>query len=355
MSTLLPFDIVVSGPTASGKSNVAKLLAKKLSGEVVNCDSVQLYKGHKIGSALPSEDSFKEVPHHLYEVLEPDSNSDVGSYLKSLAVTSSKLRERGVTPVLSGGTTLYIQSWINGLSTLPKRDDSFRSSLESVGTVNLYEKLKVKDSARASELNVNDRVRIIRALEIEHLSGKSFHDNLADSGDSKKISPTLILVLLWPRTQLYDHINKRSSQMISNGIVEEARALHEQYGESWRAKNALGYKQSIEFIQGKLSSKEELSSKISQATRRYAKRQLTFWRNAPAKFKWQTNPSLSDAHCIYGLSQGGGDNGSSMPQPFPCFSLSMEELCQRITATQSEISSPVVWYLDASKLVDLGG
>lgn len=283
-STLKPV-LIISGPTAAGKSDLALDLAQSLDGEIVNVDSVQVYRGADIGSAKLSEAERRGVPHHLLDIREPGVELNVSEFCDVALEVISAIQSRGKLAILVGGTTLYIRSLLLGLADLPGPSVEFRATLKQLSTEQMHERLKGVDPALAQRLHHNDRVRIERGLEVFALTGarlSEIHDRHALAGSGLQ---ALVLLLEPEREALYARIDARSAQLVQQGLVQETRLIMQRYGESVRVLDALGYAQARQFIAGQISE-EQLVPAIAQETRRFAKRQMSFWRSEPKKRGW---------------------------------------------------------------------
>ncbi len=274
--------IVISGPTASGKSALAVKLAKSLSMEVINSDSVQMYRGCNIGSAKPSEAEMEGVLHHLFDVFSPNEKN---SAMKFLQAAEEKLSSRRA--IVCGGTMLYLKALLDGLSEMPSTDNALREKLENLSNDDLFNELKKVDPE--SKLHPNDRVRIIRALEGTYLSDLPASSIQAKHQFNKPIRDALIVLVNYPRDLLYQRINQRTEIMLKNGIIEEVKEIINQFGENAAVLETVGYKEVLMFLKGEIPE-SELAEAISKSTRNLAKRQLTFWRNEPAKRGWNVLP-----------------------------------------------------------------
>lgn len=269
---------IISGPTASGKSLIAYYLAKRVRGEIVNCDSVQLYKYMDIGSAKPSEKEMAEVKHHLYSIEDPSVNMTVADYRKIAIDTINEILARGKTPIVCGGTGLYLNSILYDMDFGAAPDDEIRrQELEALaaerGSQYMHEYLHALDPSAASRIHPNNTRKIIRAIEsYEH--GKSIKDI-----SECELNPDYnfkFFALTMEREWLYDRINRRVSRLISEGLVEEVCNLLERgYSADLPSMKAIGYKEIIGFLNGEydLFDAKEL---IMKNTRHYAKRQYTW-------------------------------------------------------------------------------
>ncbi len=337
--TALPF-IIVSGPTASGKSRLALELAQALSHEIVNIDSVQIYKGLDIGSAKASTQERENVRHHLLDMVEPCQQSTVSDYLAWVVALLPELESRHTRPIFVGGSSLYITCLLQGLAALPKGDKTLRAQLEQLDGAALMQRLEECDPKSAQKLHVNDRMRIIRALESATLHQQAASKTLADHGFAQPQHQALIIVPIWERAKLYARINLRSQAMLKLGLVEEARAIASKYGKEAPALKSLGYAQACAFLSGELSE-EALLSELSQRTRNFAKRQMTFWRNEPHKRGWTVQPITENIV-----------QENKAPKKFEVLELGFSELINKVRQfTAQRQSFTEVWYIDAERVL----
>ena len=274
--------IVVCGPTASGKTAVGVELALRLGGEVVSADSMQIYKGLAISTAKPSPEEMRGVPHHLMDFLEPDEPFSVADYVKMARECISDIRSRGKLPIIVGGTGLYINSLIDNISfDHIVSDDSLRKELEEeavkMGKEHMHEKLRSLDPQAAESIHPNNVIRVIRAIEMCLLSGRTGSENREESRKNESpYEPCMIGLTCFDRQVLYDRINRRVDKMFEDGLEAEVRAVYEKY-KLRTAFNAIGFKEMIPYFEGECSL-EEAADKIKQESRHYAKRQLTWFR-----------------------------------------------------------------------------
>lgn len=276
--------LAIVGPTGVGKSEVALFLAKNLNGEIVNFDSVQLYKDLNIGTAKPSEEERKEVPHHLYDVLEIWEECNAAKYIKMADRIIREIIERGKIPILVGGTGLYLRALEYGLFPIEIPEDirikvreRAKNDLEG-----LYQELSRLDPEYARKISPRDRVRITRALEVIYATSKpfsQFHKENPFFGERRyKI---LKIGLNLPRKELYKRINERVLKMVEKGWLEEVKGLMERgFGPQLKLFKAIGYRYLVEHIEGKISLDEAISL-VQRDTRRYAKRQITWFKKEP--------------------------------------------------------------------------
>ncbi len=274
--------IVICGPTASGKTALSIELAKKIDGEVVSCDSMQIYKDMDIGTAKPTKEEMQGIKHYLIDFVSPDERYSVADYKKDAKKAIKEILEKGKTPIVVGGTGLYIDSLIYEIEYQDiKFDETYRKALEEQAEKNgldmLYEKAKKIDPKAIEKISRNDKKRILRILEIYHATGKNKTEQEKESRKKEVEYDYKVYALDWDREKLYERINKRVDIMIEQGLVEEVRKIYKKYEKFPTAMQGLGYKEVVEYIEGN-TTKEEMIEKIKQETRRYAKRQLTWFR-----------------------------------------------------------------------------
>ena len=275
--------IVICGPTASGKTRLGIELAKKIDGEIVSCDSMQIYKDMTIGTAKPTEEERSEAVHHLVDFVLPSERYSVAEYKKDAENTIEQIIEKNKKPIIVGGTGLYLNSLVYGID-YPNivTDLNYRQELEEKvnkeGLESLYKEATKIDSKAIEKISPNDKKRILRILEIYHSTGKTKTEIEADSRKNGPKFDYKIFVLNMDREKLYDRINRRVDLMIENGLIEEVKVLLEKYKEFPTAMQGLGYKEVVEYLENK-TSKDEMIDKIKQETRRYAKRQITWFKS----------------------------------------------------------------------------
>jgi len=280
----LPRIIAIAGPTGVGKTRLSLALANLLDAEIVNLDSVQIYRGLDIGSAKASEEERAGIPHHLLDCLEPDEPHNVGDYKDRAMGVIGEIHARGKQALLVGGTNMYLRVLVHGLLEAPAPDQAIRDRHQTLaaehGTPHLHERLKEVDPELAEKIHHNDLVRISRGLEIFEQTGRKLSDLQREHQFKLPNYNALKIALVRPREELYEQINARVDKMIEDGLIEECRALYEQYGTDCQPFSSLGYRQ----MQAHLLEEEPLEETleaIKQATRRYAKQQLGWLRSEP--------------------------------------------------------------------------
>lgn len=277
-----PFVLAVAGPTASGKTSLGVALAKEYGGEVISADSMQIYKGMDIASAKPTEEEKEGVPHHLIDFLDRGVTFSAADYVKLAKEKIEDVLSRGKLPIVVGGTGLYISSLLENVKfSEGGSDETLRQELYDFAARNgndaLYARLTAIDPEAAETIHPNNLVRVIRAIEVYHVTGRKFSELKAESRLEESPYDSLIIGLDYADRQiLYNRINIRVDEMVKMGLVDEARDLW-QKGDMKTAANAIGFKELIPYFENAMSL-EDCIDKIKQETRRYAKRQLTWFR-----------------------------------------------------------------------------
>ncbi|OGW85366.1 MAG: tRNA (adenosine(37)-N6)-dimethylallyltransferase MiaA [Omnitrophica bacterium RIFCSPHIGHO2_02_FULL_46_11] len=272
------------GPTASGKSKIALPLAKKLKGEIISCDSMQIYSGMDIGTAKPIQSERKMVPHYLIDLLSPKTECSVFKYRRLALKAIGKIHIKGRLPIVVGGSGLYFKAIVDGLAPLPGKQRNIRGNLESLvklkGLPALYQKLEKADPKRAHKINPNDKRRIIRALEILETSNRSQSDwEHETQGLEKQGIEPIIFGLLRNREELYRRIEARVDQMFKEGWIKEVKKL-KRVGLSRTAKAAIGYQEILHYLAGQMTL-QDAEVTIKKRTRHLAKKQMTWFRRDP--------------------------------------------------------------------------
>lgn len=277
--------LAVAGPTATGKTALGIGLARRFGGEIVSCDSMQIYKGLPIGTAQPTRQELDAAPHHLVGFLDVDEPFSVSDYVALAGDTVREIRGRGRLPILVGGTGLYARSLLRGFSFEEKaRDESLRARLFTQPPEELYARLQSLDPEGAAEIHPNNGKRVVRALEYCLLTGEPFSRQAARS---RQAEPPYRSLLICPtfsdRQLLYQRINRRVDQMLEQGLLKEAEGFYhrcQQGGTPPTAAQAIGYKELFPYFRGEVPL-EEAVARVKQESRRYAKRQLTWFAREP--------------------------------------------------------------------------
>ena len=274
--------IVICGPTASGKRGLSIELAKKINGEIISCDSMQIYKDMTIGTAKPTIEEMDGIKHYLIDCVSPEERYSVADYKKDAIKAIKEVLQKGKVPIVVGGTGLYIESLLYGIEFNEiKVDLQYRKKLgeieEKEGLDTLYELATKIDEEAIKKISRNDRKRIYRILEIYHSTGKTKTELEIESRKNGPEFDYILFGITMDREKLYDRINKRVDIMIQNGLIEEVKELLKKYKSFPTAMQGLGYKEVVSYLDGEYS-KEEMIEKIKMETRRYAKRQLTWFR-----------------------------------------------------------------------------
>lgn len=277
-----PIVYVIGGPTASGKSKLAVELAKKINGEIVSADSMQIYKDMNIGTAKISKAEMQGIKHYMIDFVSPDESYSVSSFKQDAEKAIEEIIQKGKTPIVVGGTGLYIDSLIYGIEFQEEKIDiEYREKLnkiaETEGLEKLYNEAVRIDPDAMQKISKNDKKRIIRVLEIYHKTGKTKTKQEKESRRNEVKYNYKVFAITMDREKLYKRIEKRVDQMIEEGLIKEVQDIVKKYDKFPTAMQGLGYKETIEFLKGKIT-KEEMIEKIKKETRHYAKRQLTWFR-----------------------------------------------------------------------------
>ena len=277
-----PKVIVICGPTASGKTKLGVELAKQINGEVISCDSMQIYKDMTIGTAKPLPEEMQGIKHYLIDFVLPSERYSVAQFKKDATEAIEEILAKNKVPILVGGTGLYIDSLIYGIDYNDiKIDEDYRKELEKTvqkeGLEALYNKAQQIDSEAMKKISPNDKKRIMRVLEIYNATGKTKTEQEIESRKNEVKYDYKVFAINMDREILYDRINKRVDIMIEDGLIKEVKDLVDKYSSFPTAMQGLGYKEVVEYLDGNCS-KEEMIENIKMQTRRYAKRQLTWFR-----------------------------------------------------------------------------
>lgn len=291
--------IVIVGPTAVGKTALSVELAKKCNGEIISGDSMQIYRGMDIGTAKVKKEEMEGIPHHLLDIKNPDEPFSVAEFQKLTRDLIMEIRQKGKIPIIVGGTGLYIQSVIYDYQFSDVGgDETFRAELkhkiETNGIDEVFEQLKEIDPVSAKRIHPHNIRRVIRALEIYHCTGKTMTQYLNEQ-KSELLYDVAIIGLTMDREKLYERINMRVDMMVNEGLFDEVYKLYESGLRDCQSVQAIGYKELYEYFDGSIS-KEEAIEKLKQNSRRYAKRQLTWFRNKMEQIEWF---NMTDVKNVY--------------------------------------------------------
>jgi len=276
--------VAIVGPTASGKTALSIKLAKKYNGEIINGDSMQVYRGLDIGTAKITEEEMEGVPHHLLSFKEPTEAFSVADYQRLVRTKIAEIRAREKLPIIVGGSGLYVQAVLYDFQFTEEQVDevarkAYYEELEKLGPEAMHEKLKKLDPQTAESIHLNNTRRVIRALEMIELSGVSKASEAQNRGEIPLYNHVVLgLGQNMSREELYDRINHRVDVMMDKGLLEEVKGLWQQNIRGVQSIQAIGYKELYDYLDGKCSLDEALES-LKQNSRRYAKRQLTYFRN----------------------------------------------------------------------------
>jgi tRNA dimethylallyltransferase len=279
-----PLLVVILGPTGSGKTALSLRLAREFRGEIVNCDSVAMYREFDIGTAKPSLEQRAQAPHHLFDFVEPTVEMTAGEYARQARRALAEISSRQHLPIVVGGTGLYLRALLEGLFAGPQRSEELRERLrarvEERGSSYLHRVLKRLDRVSAEKVHPNDAPKLIRAIEVCLAARQKMSELWQQGRDPLKGFRILRLGLDPERGVLYERINLRARQMFESGLVEEAAHLLQKHGPAARPLTSLGYKQAIQFLRSELTREQALEA-AQQAHRNYAKRQMTWFRREP--------------------------------------------------------------------------
>jgi tRNA dimethylallyltransferase len=288
-----PKIIVLAGPTAAGKTSAGMELARRFNGEIVSADSVQLYRRLDIGSAKPTRMERQMVRHHMIDIREPDEDFSAGDYVREAGQAINEIADAGGTPIIVGGTGLYIRLLLRGIADLPKADNELRKRYREIeatqGPYALHEILREKDPQTAENTPKEHITRIIRALEVYDLTGRRISEALQEHGLSERPYDHIFFCLAPQREVLYERIDKRVDIMINGGLIDEARSIIAMgFDKSLKPLQSLGYRHALMVIEGKMDL-SEATELMKRDTRRYAKRQLTWFSSEPEVMWFDTD------------------------------------------------------------------
>lgn len=287
--------LVIAGPTGVGKTDLSIKLAKLLDADIISADSAQIYKGMNIGTAKITAEEMQGVKHYMLDVVEPIKKYSVGDYQTAVDNILNEKEKENKNIILTGGTGLYIGSITEGLSDLPAGDPVLREELLKLDSEELYKKLMELDPQAAQDIHINNRRRVERAVEVCLLTGDKF--SVLSKKNIKNNNYNFFKVALErDREYLYERINLRVDIMLEKGLEQEVRDLYEKYGENLRKINIIGYTELIEYFNGKVTYEEAVEN-IKRNSRRYAKRQFTWFKNDPT-YVWFDLDKLSEEEII---------------------------------------------------------
>jgi len=297
VNDIKPRLIVIVGPTAIGKTELAIGLARAWDGEIISADSMQVYRFMDIGTAKPTAEERLLVPHHLIDIVNPDEQFNAAMFIGMAQRIIRELHNQRKPVFVVGGTGLYIKALLGGLFQGPDADEglrkSYRQELKQFGKEYLYKKLKEKDEQAAAQIEKNDVVRIIRALEVLELSGESIVEKQKAHRFGDSLYECMKIGLKMERTRLYERIDQRTEKMIKDGFVEEVRSLLSMgYRETLKPMQSLGYKHIVKYIKGSYNLDDALRT-IKRDTRHFAKRQMT-WFGRDQEIIWFSPADIND-------------------------------------------------------------
>ncbi|MBN2060561.1 MAG: tRNA (adenosine(37)-N6)-dimethylallyltransferase MiaA [Deltaproteobacteria bacterium] len=296
MERTKPKLIVIAGPTASGKTSLAVDLAEHFGGEIISVDSMQVYRHMDIGTAKPSKDEMRDIVHHMIDIVDPDEEFNASLYRSMAVRVIEEAIDRGKICFAVGGTGLYLKTLLRGIMKCPPADSFLREHLklkwEEQGPAFMHRQLERLDPEAASRIHPNDRIRVLRSLEIINLTDRTITDLTGGHRFQESYYETLKLGLEMERSKLYKRINERSFSMVDNGLIEETHSLIDMgYSTELKPMKSIGYRHAVGLLKG-IWNKEKMIFEFQKDTRRYAKRQLTWFRN-DHDYMW-VNPDSRD-------------------------------------------------------------
>jgi tRNA dimethylallyltransferase len=306
--------LVVLGPTAAGKSEFALLACERFGGEVLSVDSMQVYRGLDRGTSKPAREALRRAPHHGIDLADPGQDFSLGDFVREGERTIAAIRGRGRLPILVGGTGLYLRGLLKGIAEAPRRSEAFRGRLRAIegrrGAPFLHRMLRRVDPAAARRLGPRDRQRVVRALEVFFAARRGLSSLIGESPFGADRYPAIKIGLEMPRAALYRRIDERVVAFFESGLVEEVRGLlRSGCPPSANAWKALGYRESLRHLHGELALEEAIAL-TQRNTRRYAKRQWTWFRKEEGVVWFDVDPSREDrfgeplAHVARALGHG---------------------------------------------------
>ena len=268
--------LVIAGPTGVGKTELSLKLAEKLKTEIISADSMQIYKGMDIGTAKIKPEEMNGIKHYIIDIISPDQDYSVGNFERDVNGILEEKEKNNENIIIAGGTGLYINAVTNGISELPEKDENLRGNLSKKSLEELQEELYNLDPESYNEIDIKNKVRVLRALEVCILSGEKF--SILKNKNIKRNNYNFMKVLLVrDREELYNRIDKRVDIMMNDGLLHEAEEIYNKYKNSLYKISAIGYKELFSYFDGEISL-ENAVDKIKMESRRYAKRQMTWFR-----------------------------------------------------------------------------
>lgn len=273
---------MLAGPTGTGKSELAVRLAEAVGGEIVNYDSVQIYRGFDLGSAKPSRGTRARVPHHLFDIVDADEEFNAADYARAARAVCAEIEGRGRTPILAGGTFFYLRALLAGLPPMPPRDEAVRARIRAIanrprGPLWLHRWLSKIDPQNGRKIALADRHRVERALEVRVLSGKPISEWKRPTAGATEEMPSIKIALFLARPRLVEALDARVEAMFAAGLVAETRGLLERFPRTAKPFSTIGYREAAAVVHGEWSESEAIAE-TKRRTRAYAKRQMTWLR-----------------------------------------------------------------------------
>ena len=268
--------LVIAGPTGVGKTDLSLKLAKELKTEIISADSMQIYKGMDIGTAKIKPEEMNGIKHYIIDIIQPDEDYSVGNFERDINEILEEKEKNNDSIIIAGGTGLYINAVTNGISELPEKDEKLRADLSKKSLEELQEELYKLDSESYNEIDIKNKIRVVRALEVCILSGEKF-SILKNKNVKRNNYDFLKILLIRDREELYSRIDKRVDIMMEEGLLHEAEEIYNKYKNSLYKISAIGYKELFSYFDGEISL-DEAADKIKMESRRYAKRQMTWFR-----------------------------------------------------------------------------
>ena len=268
--------IVISGPTGVGKTDISIILAKKIHSDIISADSTQIYREMNIGTAKVTTEEMDGIKHYMLDIINPDEDYSVGDFEKEANRILKEKEKNGENIIIAGGTGLYIRALTDGFSDLPSKDEELRKELEKKTVEELCEKLEKIDIKAYNDIDRNNKVRLVRALEVCMLTGKKFSEIKTENLKNNSYN-FLKIFLTRNREEMYERINKRVDIMMNKGLPDEVRKIYDKYNKNRHKITAIGYKELFDYFDG-IISLEKATEEIKKESRRYAKRQMTWFR-----------------------------------------------------------------------------